>query len=180
MAVQTPNSISAKAAPEKAFIITLTKEGKTFLSLGEETKKMDILKDINTSRSLGLTEGELQKWNRQEFVGVPFSQVKGYLNMATPPPPDRLPGIPIDTAQNELIDWMKSITNVYAGQDQSELQQLILVKGDSEALYPMFKAVKQALKKNQLFKFRIITNGEAVPIGSELYMNSQGEGQVKE
>jgi len=46
------------------------------------------------------------------------------------------------------------------------------VKGDNSVLYPAFKNIKQAFKKNEIYKFRIVTNGEAVPVGSELY-NSQ-------
>ena len=42
LAVTPPNSVSAKAAPEKSILITLTKEGKVFLMLGDETKKADI------------------------------------------------------------------------------------------------------------------------------------------
>jgi hypothetical protein len=45
---------------------------------------------------------------------------------------------------------------------------MLLVKGDNAALYPIFKSVKQAFKKNQIFKFRIVTNSEDIPAGSEL------------
>ena len=67
-----------------------------------------------------------------------------------------------------MTDWMRSITNVYAGGDQSKLEQMILVKGDNAALYPVFKNIKEAFKKTDIFKFRIVTNGETVPPGSEL------------
>jgi biopolymer transport protein ExbD len=64
---------------------------------------------------------------------------------------------------------MRSITNVYAGTDQKKLEEMLLVKGDNAALYPSFKRIKEAFKKNEIYKFRIVTNGEAVPVGSELY-----------
>jgi len=66
---------------------------------------------------------------------------------------------------------MKSITNVYAGTDQRRLQEMLLVKGDNDAFYPKFKSIKTAFKKNEIYKFRIVTNGESVPVGSELYLN---------
>ena len=68
-----------------------------------------------------------------------------------------------------MADWRRSVTNVYAGTDQRKLQEMLLVKGHNAALYPAFKNIKQAFKKNDLFKFRIVTSGEAVPVGSELY-----------
>ena len=51
---------------------------------------------------------------------------------------------------------------------------MLLVKGDNQALYPVFKNIKAAFKANQIFKFRIVTNGEPVPVGSELYLNPTG------
>lgn len=173
LAVATPSSVSAKAVPDKSIIITLTKEGRAFLMLGDETKKADILSNINTTRGLNLSAGELAKLNRLEFIGLPLNQIKGYLALTTPIAADKLPGIPIDTVNNEMIDWMRSITNVYAGGDQTKLEQMLLVKGDNEALYPVFKNIKQAFKKADIYKFRIVTNGETIPVGSELYNNSR-------
>lgn len=174
MAVTPPNSISATAAPDKSILITMTKDGRAFISLGDETKKQEILENVNLTQSLGLTPAEMAKWKREEFYGLPLGQVKSSLALATPIPPARLPGIPImDTTKNELETWLRSVTNVYAGGDQAQLQKMLLVKGDGEALYPVFKNVKRAFKKNQLYKFRIVTNGEAIPVGSELYMEAK-------
>lgn len=174
LAVQTPSSISAKAAPDKSIMITMIADGRVFLTLGDETKKQDILEDINKVRGLGLTSAELNKWGKQEFIGLPLGQIKSYLNSTEPIQPAKMPGIPVqDSTNNEMIDWMRSVTNVYAGSDQNELQQMLLVKGDNEALYPMFKNIKLAFKKNEIYKFRIVTNGEAIPVGSELYKESR-------
>ena len=172
MAVTPPNSISAKAAPDKAILITMTKDGRAFISLGDETKKQEILENVNLTQALGLSPAEINKWKKEEFYGLPLGMVKSSLS-APAISADRLPGIPImDTTKNELETWLRSVTNVYAGGDQTELQQMLLVKGDGETLYPVFNNIKRAFKKNQLYKFRIVTNGEAVPIGSELFNES--------
>jgi biopolymer transport protein ExbD len=171
LAVTPPNSVSAKAAPEKSILITLTKEGKVFLMLGDETKKADILSNINAAKGLNLSAAELNKWNKAPFIGVPLGQIKSMLSKEVEIPANKLPGIPCDSSNNEMIDWMKSVTNVYAGTDQRQLQEMLLIKGDNAALYPAFKRIKEAFKKNEIFKFRIVTNGESVPVGSELYLN---------
>ena len=171
LAVTPPNSVSSKAAPDKSILITLTTDGRAFLMLGDETKKAEILNNINLTQGLNLTPAEMIKWNKQQFIGVPLSQVKSSLALEQEMPASKLPGIPIDSSKNELIAWLKSVTNVYAGSDQRKLQEMLLIKGDNAALYPAFKSIKEAFKKNELFKFRIVTNGEAVPVGSELYMN---------
>lgn len=171
LAVQTPNSISSKAAPDKSIIITLTADGRAFLMIGDDTKKMDILKNINNTRALGLTDAELAKWKKMEFVGLPLGKIKSYLDMSTVVTPDKMEGIPIkDSTNNEMVDWIRSVTNVYSGGDQKKLEEMLLVKGDNEASYPLFKNIKYAFKKNDIFKFRIVTNGEPVPAGSELYL----------
>jgi len=172
LAVNPPNSISSKAAPEKSILITMTKDGRAFLTLGDDTKKKDILENVNLTKGLNLTAAELNKWGKQEFVGLPFNMIKGALALNEPMAAATMPGIPIkDSLNNEMVDWLRSVTNVYAGEDQKKLQEMLLVKGDNQALYPVFKNIKAAFKKNQIFKFRIVTNGEAVPIGSELYLN---------
>jgi len=169
VAVQTPSSVSSKAVPDNSIIITFAKDGRTFLSLGEETKRDAIIKNINDTRGLNLTPDEMKKLDKMEFIGFPLNQLKGALDIKGNIPADKMPGIPIDSSNNEMVDWLRSISNAYAGTDQSKLEQMLLVKGDKEALYPAFKAIKNAFTKNDIYKFRIITNGEPPPVGSELY-----------
>ncbi len=178
LAVTPPNSISSKVAPDDAILITLTKDGKTFLTLGDETKKKEILEDINTTQGLGLSPAEINKWNSQKFIGMPLAQTKGLLAMGKFPDADKFPGIPTDSAKNEMKDWVRSITNAYAGGDQKELQERLLVKGDNNALYPSFKAIKEAFKANEIYKYRIVTNGESVPVGSEAYLEAKANGKI--
>jgi len=174
--VVAPTSVSSKAAPEKSFLITLTKEGKCFLIIGDETKKKEILSDLNTTKSLGLSDGELSKLNKQAFIGMPLGQLKGFLAVEGGIPPDKMPGIPIvDSTNNELVDWLRSISNVYAkaGTTQRDLEDKVVIKGDNLAKYPAFKNIKYALKQNAIFKFKIATNSETIPKDSELYMENQ-------
>lgn len=174
LSVQTPNSVSSKVAPEKAILVTLTKDGRTFLTLGDDTKKGAVLANINQTKALGLTPAELQRWEKQQFIGQPLGTIKSSIASGREMNPATMPGIPTDTTNNEMIDWVRSVTNAYAGGDQKALQEMLLVKGDNGAFYPSFKQIKEAFKKNEIFKFRIVTNGEAPPAGSELYNSQKG------
>lgn len=171
LTVTPPASVSSKAAPDKSILITMTKDGKAFLMLGDETKKAEILSNINSTKGMNLSAAELKKWEKSPFIGLPLNQIKSSLQRTVEIPAGQLPGIPVDSTNNEMIDWIKSVTNVYAGTDQRKLQEILLVKGDQSTLYPVFKNIKKAFKKNEIYKFRIVTNGEAVPVGSELYLN---------
>jgi biopolymer transport protein ExbD len=185
LAVKTPNSVSAKVTSDKAILITLTKDGRAFLMLGEDAKKKEVLADINTSKSLGLTTAELDKLARQEFIGLPLGQIKSSLSSNTLQSPEKMSGIPIDSSSssnNEMIDWMRSIRNVFAvaGVDQKELEKILLVKGDQEALYPKFRNIKESFKKNEIYKFQIVTEGQSPPVGSELYLSRKAGIGLKE
>ncbi len=175
LAVKTPTSVSSKAAPDESILITLTKEGKVFLMLGDKTKKDAIIDDFNTTRGLQLTPGELAKLKKTEFIGFPVNKLKSALNASQEIPANLMDGIPTDSTNNELTLWMRSVTNAYKGEDQNKLQNMLLVKGDGEALYPIFKNIKEAFKANEIFKFRIVTEGEQVPVGSELYKTGTTE-----
>ncbi|HMI79157.1 MAG TPA: biopolymer transporter ExbD [Ferruginibacter sp.] len=169
LSVAPPTSVSSKAAPDKSILITLTKEGKVFLMLGDDTKKNAIIDDINKTRNLQLSVDELNKLKKTEFIGLPLNKLKSAMAAREVIPASQMEGIPTDSTNNELIYWMRSVTNAYAGGNQKDLEKMLLVKGDNEALYPIFKNIKNAFKANEIFKFRIVTDSEPVPSGSELY-----------
>ncbi len=167
VAVITPSSVSTKVAKEEAILVTLTKEGKVYLMLGDKAHKNAILDDINTTKALGLSATEMAKLRKTEFIGVPFNQLKSLLNLSEPMEPGKMPGIPcIDSTNNELTDWIRSVTNAYKGENMDNLN--LLVKGDNAAKYPVFKSIKESFKRNDIYKFKVVTNSEAPPAGSEL------------
>jgi len=174
--VTTPSSVSSKKAPEKDVImITIDKDGKVFLSAGDNAgdkeKKQSIINSLNQSNNLGLSGGEIQTLTNQGVIGVPLANLK---QQATLKPEQisqkALPGIPVkDTANNELTKWMRAVTDVYTGTKVN-----LLLKGDNLAKYPYFKNVLTAFKKNDLLKFQMVTEPESVPTGTLLYKQGGG------
>ena len=77
-------------------------------------------------------------------------------------------GIPVDSTNNELTRWMSAVAQTFQGH-----QFDILIKGDNNAKYPEFKGVIEALRANEMFKYRLITDPRGVPVGSELYQIRQ-------
>jgi biopolymer transport protein ExbD len=169
--VQTPSSVSSKKAPEENMImVTITKDGKVFLNGGdnaEDKAKMEsIISSLNQANNLGLTGGEIKTLVNQPIIGVPLANLK---QQATLQPEQinekNLPGVPVkDTANNELIKWMRGVVDVYTGGKVN-----LLLKGDNLAKYPYFKNVLTAFKKNDLLKFQMVTEPENVPEGTVLY-----------
>jgi biopolymer transport protein ExbD len=169
VAVVTPTSVSTKVVSDEAIIVTLAKDGKVFLMLSDRKHKDAIIDDINKTKALGLTAAEIAKLKKQDFIGMPFNKLKSFLQLSESITPAKMDGIPSDSTNNELADWIKSVSNAYAGESIENLN--LLVKGDNMAKYPAFKNIKQAFKKSEIFKFKIVTNPEGVPADSELGKN---------
>jgi len=169
--VNTPSSVAAKIAPEKDIVmISLNKDGKVFLSTGDskndKDKKEAMIRSVNATRNLGLSEAEIQALKKAPFIGVPLAQLKQQARMQT----DQMTGVNLpgiasrDTTSNELIDWMRGVSDAYKGTKVN-----LILKGDNVAKYPSFRNVIDAFRKNEFFRFQMVTNPESVPRGSELY-----------
>ncbi len=184
VSVVTPSSVASKIMPDKNVVmVTITKDGKAFLSFGDNSADKDIKKsvltDINTSKSLGLSPAEIQNLVNASFIGVGFSGLKQQADM----PADQmtgatLPGIPCqDTANNQMTEWIRAVMTAYAGNTQPN----ILLKGDNSAKYPTFRNVLTAFKKNDQFHFQMVTSPLSVPAGTALYQqNMAGVKPVEE
>lgn len=177
LTVTTPNSVAAKAAPERdVVLITIDKDGKVYFSMSEADKKREVIDIINTSKNLNLTDGEKAAFSKESaFVGVPFSGLKSYLSKSDEEIKTlSLPGIPVlDSNDNQLYEWLNAALVAYSSEKVN-----LLVKGDNNSKYPSFKGVISAFKRNEQMKFSLITNPEGVEEGTELYKANQ-RGEIK-
>ena len=174
LSVVTPKSVSTTKAEQKDIVlVTMDKDGKIYFSVSDDAteEKGEIIETVSQLKSLNLTEQEKKAFQRAgSFVGVPFNQLKSYLQLA----PEQIknfnaPGIPVtDTLNNEMVTWMRAAATAFQGSKMN-----LLVKGDNEAKYPSFKGVIDAFKKNEIFKFQMVTDPEGVPAGTELYKKNQ-------
>lgn len=113
LSVVTPSSVSSKVAPDKnVVLVTIDKDSKVYFSVsdGNTDEKKEIIDAVNTSKNLGLTDAEKKNFVNipSAYIGVPFSQLKSYLDKTQ----DELkgivlPGIPVtDTLNNEMMAWV--------------------------------------------------------------------------
>ena len=167
--VVTPSSVSSKIAPEKdVTLISITKDGKVYLSMDNPAVKEEVAKQLNANNGASLSPADITAFKKAEFFGTPISQIKSVLQI----PSDKLkaatlPGISVqDTSHNELTSWMRAIV---AASASTNTKLNILLKGDNDSKYPAFKAVKTALLKNDQPKFQMITNAEGIPEGTDLW-----------
>ena len=173
--VTPPSSVANKVAPQKdAFLVSISKEGKVFITLSDVAMKEDVITALSATRQLNYSAQDVQKFKKSPFIGVPLNQLKQFINL----PADKLQtvtltGVPYDSTNNELQSWINAAVNAYKSRKIN-----FLIKGDNNAKYPAFKGVIEAFKKNEIFKYQLITNPEGIPEGSELQKkNLAGEKQ---
>jgi biopolymer transport protein ExbD len=170
--VETPGSVSSIPVKDiNAMLITIDKDSKVYINITSQKdpgkdKLTSVIQGINTSRNLGLSAAEIQNFKNAPIVGVPFASLKGFLDLPTADQGKvKQPGIPVlDTLNNELVWWVAEVKKTFAGE-----KLLYLVKGDNVSKYPTFEAIINAFRKNEEFKYNLVTSQEGAPEGTELY-----------
>ena len=169
--ITTPNSVSAQELPtDDAVLIIIDSTNRVFFSvLSEKIKAIpdQVIQKLNAGRTLNLTPAQMANFRKTNAVGVPFTSLGSLLDV---PAEDQgkvnQPGIPVlDTLDNQLVWWISAAKEVFRD-NQRRLKYLI--KGDGGSKYPAFEAVIGALKKNDEFKYNLVTSLENAPTGSAL------------
>ena len=168
--ITTPNSVSSKELEQKdAIVVTMDKDGRVFFTMQvekDQTPILAVIKNVSSSRNLGLTQEQMNAFVKNPTVGVPYASLKDYLSRSEEEQKQiRQPGIPIkDSASNELYYWVRDAVSAYSGKKIN-----YMIKGDNNAKYPFFKNVLDAFKRNEIFKFQLVTAPEDAPPGTDLY-----------
>ncbi|MGC4232339.1 MAG: biopolymer transporter ExbD [Niabella sp.] len=176
--IDTPNSVSSQKLPENdAVMISIDKDDKVYFSImakNEPQIAKDIIKSAAEARNIPVTDAQTEGYFPGDMIGVPFSKLGAFLAL----PSDQKKvyvqeGIPIkDSANNELYYWIAATRTHFSGKPLK-----YLIKGDNVAKYPAFKAVIDALKKNDEQKYNLVTMPEAAPAGTELWKERNSQPQ---
>jgi hypothetical protein len=159
-------------------MIQFDSAGRVYLSVNvtkkdDEVLKKDFITRVNNEAKLGLTESEMNKFVTNSMVGSPLNELKAlFARPLSEWDKVKQKGIPVDTANNELTRWMSAVGQTFQGHPID-----IMIKGDNNAKYPEFKGVIDALRANQIFKYKLITDPRGVPVGSELYKIREAGGK---
>ena len=174
--VSPPNSVSNLHAPQKdAFTVSIDKDNRVFLNLTDDIKG-DIWDELVTEKNLKVTPADKNYFLSTDFVGVPFSQLLEFIKIPSDQKKNiKMPGIPTDSSNNELQAWIQAAQTAGQGKVLH-----FLIKGDNSSKYPTFSSVISAFKKNDIYKYNLVTNAEDVPPGTIYYdeiLKAQREGK---
>jgi len=153
--VDTPSSISEIKLPEvDIMLITIDKEGKVFFNVDGQATRESLLDRMGEKYSIQFTPEEKKQFSLISSFGMPIAQLKGYLGMkADERSKIAQPGMPADSANNELADWIwqTRLTNNNVR---------VALKGDQDTNYPIVKQVIATLQDKKVNRFNFITSLE--------------------
>ncbi len=156
LAVDLPTSVSEIKLPETDILtISVSKDGVVFFNMDGKYNREEVLKKMAEKYGIQFSQEEMRSFSVLSSLGVPVRNLKEFLAMD---PTDRKlvkqPGVPCDSAANELADWvvLSRITNP---------KLRIAIKADRDAQYPAIKKVLTTLIDKKVNRFNLITNMEA-------------------
>jgi biopolymer transport protein ExbD len=157
--VDTPSSTSDIKLPDTdVMVISMSKEGNAYFNMDNQKNRAALLRKISEAKGIQFTEEEIKTFSLLSSFGVPFSNLKTFLNMDQDArsKPQNQPGIPMDSTNNELNEWVR-----YARMQNPALR--IAIKGDKNAKYENFKGIVKVLTDNRANRFNLVTNMEMAP-----------------
>ena len=107
--VDTPASVSTKILPENTLQVTIDSAGRVFFNIEGQNVRRNLMTRISEKYKFQLTEADLKKFSLMSTFGMPAEKIKAYLEA---PDSERKKmdkatgGIPIDTLNNQLADWI--------------------------------------------------------------------------
>jgi biopolymer transport protein ExbD len=159
LVVDTPSSVSEVKLPESNIItISIGNDERVFFGVDSKSTKLKLIDKISEKYGVGFTDAEKQTFASLGSFGVPISQLKSFLALSGEDQKKvNQPGIPVDSARNELGDWVQLAR-------YSNPQSVVAIKGDGTAGYPVAGRVIATLQEKNVNRFNLVTDMEIRPV----------------
>ena len=157
LAVDTPASTVQTKLPDTDLATITVGKGKVFFDLkGREVRKRT-LELMGQKYEVAFTEEESAKFALMEGIGVPITSLKQLIAMKSSDrsKADLQPGIPKDSLDNQLSQWIQNARIANIELQDKELQ--IAIKGDAREEYPAIKKVMDILQDQKINSFNLVT-----------------------
>ena len=155
--VDTPASTVQTKLPDTDLATITVGKGKVFFDLkGREVRKRT-LELMGQKYEVAFTEEESAKFALMEGVGVPITSLKQLIAMKSSDrsKADLQPGIPKDSLDNQLSQWIQNARIANIELQDKELQ--IAPKGHAREEYPAIKKVMDILQDQKINSFNLVT-----------------------
>ncbi|MCD0467335.1 biopolymer transporter ExbD [Flavobacterium sp. ENC] len=159
--VDMPSSVAQTKLPDTDLaIITIGKgadgKSKVFFDIkGREIRKRT-LEGMGAKLGVTFSEDDKTKFALMDDFGVPLANLKQIIDMkASDRTKANQPGIPMDSLNNQLKDWLLVSRRAAIDIDNKELQ--IAIKGDAKEEYPQIKKIMDILQDQKINSFNLVT-----------------------
>ena len=157
MSVDTPASTVQTKLPETDLATLTVGKGKVFFDLkGREIRKRT-LELMAQKYNVTFSDQEAEKFAIMEGFGVPIQNLKAIIAMksADRNKSDLQPGVPKDSLDNQLADWIQNARIANIEVNDKELQ--IAIKGDAKEEYPAIRKIMDILQDQKINSFNLVT-----------------------
>ena len=154
--VDTPASTVQTKLPDTDLAIITVGKGKVFFDIkGREIRKRT-LEGIGAKYGIEFSEDDKTKFALMDDFGVPVTGLKQIIDMkAADRTKANQPGIPLDSLDNQLKEWLLISRRATIDLDDNELQ--IAIKGDAKEEYPQIKKIMDILQDQKINSFNLVT-----------------------
>lgn len=153
-----PSSVSTQKYEEKNLIrISISNDDRIFLTVPDQTLRREMIDAYSNTFKVNLSDAQKMAFELTETFGLQKADLLMYLGQSAEAR-KKFPqtGIPADSTNNELEQWIATATGV-----RPELT--VAIKGDKDANYSKFGEVIATLKKRRIYAFSLVTTLEARP-----------------
>jgi biopolymer transport protein ExbD len=159
--VTTPTSTYKFKVPDKDLAILSIGKGKVFYEIvGQDIRKATLDK-MGERYNIKFTPEQRERFGVIGAFGVPMANLPAFIDMSADQRTkylDNSIGIPTDSVNNQLSEWLLQSRNSVAELHQAPMR--VTIRGDAKEEYPAIKKVVDILQKQKINKFSLITSTE--------------------
>lgn len=165
--ITTPTSRAENAVAEDIVTFSIDKDGKAYMAIDKPEKREQILEKLIsiTQNKYGAIDDKTKKlFTKLDLVGVPIQMLPQVVtrnaDQLTKMRADgQLSGIPMDSTNNQLGDWVMAVRYVYAETENLD-NPPIAIKGDRTSNIKGVKRMIDVFKEKDVYKYKLITSLE--------------------
>ena len=154
--VDMPASTVQSKLPDSNLATLTIGKGKVFFDLKGKEVRIQTLEKMAEKYGVEFTDKDKVEFSLMEGFGVDIASLKSIIEMKSS---ERLkanqPGIPKDSLDNQLADWLRIARQANIDINDKELE--IAIKGDAKEEYPAIKKVMDILQDQGVNSFSLVT-----------------------
>ena len=175
--VDTPRSTSELALPEKVMLVTIDPKGRVFLDItGKEVKRAMLEGMLVAYPNVKISEETATRFSLLGTFGQPIQRLEQYVKgdekvRAAMDARDDA-GIPVDSLNNQLGDWILSGYQafMYDAKDKGFTDKQLrttdglryAIKADGGTDYELVEKVIDVFRDKQIYQFNMVTSLEGI------------------